>query len=154
MNNKNFSHTNEHGKASMVDVGGKPNSNREAKAEGFIFLQNKTIELIKQNFIKKGDVLSISEFAGITAAKRTSDLIPLCHPLNITQVVVKAEIFEKGVKVESVVKCIGQTGAEMEALTAVQIALLTIYDMCKAVDKKMTINGVKLIGKTKTGMRL
>lgn len=149
MSSKNFSHINEQGKASMVDVGGKPNSNREAKAEGFIFLQQETIELIKQNSIKKGDVLSISEFAGITAAKKTSELIPLCHPINITYVDVKSEIFEKGVKVESVVKCVGQTGVEMEALTAVQVALLTIYDMCKAVDKKMTINGVKLIGKYK-----
>jgi len=133
----------------MVDVGSKPNQIRIAKAEGEIFLQKETIALIRENAMKKGDVFTIAEIAGIQAAKRTSDLIPLCHPLQITKVDVKTELTEKGVKITSQLKCIGQTGIEMEALTAVSVALLTIYDMCKAVDKTMEISNVKLISKTK-----
>lgn len=133
----------------MVDVGSKPHQIRIAKAEGEIFLQKETIALIRENAMKKGDVLTIAEIAGIQAAKRTSDLIPLCHPLQITKVDVKSELTENGVKVKSQLKCIGQTGIEMEALTAVSVALLTIYDMCKAVDKTMEISNVKLISKTK-----
>lgn len=144
-----FSHIDEKGKANMVDVGSKPHQIRIAKAEGEIFLQKETIALIRENAMKKGDVLTIAEIAGIQAAKRTSDLIPLCHPLQITKVDVKSELTENGVKVKSQLKCIGQTGIEMEALTAVSVALLTIYDMCKAVDKTMEISNVKLISKTK-----
>jgi cyclic pyranopterin phosphate synthase len=144
-----FSHIDEKGKANMVDVGSKPNQIRIAKAEGEIFLQKETIALIRENAMKKGDVLTIAEISGIQAAKRTSDLIPLCHPLQITKVDVKTELTEKGVKIISQLKCIGQTGIEMEALTAVSVALLTIYDMCKAVDKTMEISNVKLISKTK-----
>ncbi len=149
MAEKKFSHTDNDGKANMVDVGNKPNQTRTATAEGEILLAKETVELIRQNQMKKGDVLSMAEFAGITAAKKTSELIPLCHPLLITQVKVKALLTESGVKVQSIVKCVGQTGIEMEALTAVQVALLTVYDMCKAVDKKMIISNVRLLEKTK-----
>ena len=139
-----FSHLNNEGKANMVDVGGKPEQQRLAKASGFIRLQPETIALIKENLIKKGDVLTVAEIAGIQAAKETSRLIPLCHPLMLTKVEVKSIVKEDGVLMESLVKCTGQTGVEMEALTAVSVALLTIYDMCKAVDKQMVLNDIKL----------
>ncbi len=134
----------------MVDVGRKPDQLRIAKATGFIKLSAETIKLVKQNNIKKGDVLTLAEVAGIQAAKRTSELIPLCHPLQLTKVDVKASLEKNGVKIISEVKCIGQTGVEMEALTAVNVALLTVYDMCKAVDKKMEMGKIKLLGKTKS----
>ncbi|MDA3893536.1 MAG: cyclic pyranopterin monophosphate synthase MoaC [Salinivirgaceae bacterium] len=146
---ENLSHTNEKGKANMVDVGNKPQQTRTAKAIGHIKLKPETIELVKENQIKKGDVLTIAEIAGIQAGKKTSELIPLCHPLMITKLDVKASLTEKGVTCESFAKCTGQTGIEIEALTAVNIALLTIYDMCKAVDKDMVIENVKLVEKTK-----
>jgi cyclic pyranopterin phosphate synthase len=146
---KNFSHVDKKGRANMVDVGHKPAQLRFAKASGFINLSKETIVLIKENDIKKGDVLKLAEIAGIQAAKKTSDLIPLCHPLQITKIDVKTSIEKAGVKITSEIKCIGQTGVEMEALTAVSVALLTIYDMCKAVDKQMIIGNIKLIEKTK-----
>ena len=146
---KELSHVDEAGKARMVDVGGKPLQSRSARAAGHITLQPGTITLIRENKIKKGDVLTIAEIAGIQGGKCTSDLIPLCHPLMISGIYVKAVIDETGVKVESEAKCTGQTGIEMEALTAVSIALLTIYDMCKAVDKTMMIGEIRLIEKTK-----
>jgi cyclic pyranopterin phosphate synthase len=146
---KELSHTDKQGKANMVDVGHKPQQTRTATASGFIRLQPKTIELIRDNQLKKGDVLTIAEIAGIQAGKRTSELIPLCHPLLITKLDVKARLTDTGVNCESFAKCIGQTGIEMEALTAVSVALLTIYDMCKAVDKEMVIEAVHLIEKTK-----
>jgi len=139
-----LSHINKEGKANMVDVGGKPEQIRVAKASGIIHLQKETIKLISENLIKKGNVLTVSEIAGIQAAKETSRLIPLCHPLMLTKVEVNATLKEHGVFVESVVKCTGKTGVEMEALTAVNVALLTIYDMCKAVDKKMKLTDIKL----------
>jgi len=145
-----LTHTDKTGKAVMVDVGHKPPQIRIAKAQGHISLQKETIALIKKNLIKKGDVLTIAEIAGIHAAKSTSALIPLCHPLLITKVHVDAQIKNNTVVVSAEVKCTGQTGVEMEALTAVSVALLTIYDMCKAVDKKMIISDIKLIEKTKT----
>lgn len=145
-----LSHIDKNGKAKMVDVSDKPNQFRIAKAEGFIYLQNETIKLIKDNKIKKGDVLTIAEIAGIQAAKRTYDLIPLCHPLLLNKIDVFAEILDDSVHIISEVKCYGQTGVEMEALTAVNIALLTIYDMCKAVDKKMRIGNIILIEKIKS----
>ena len=144
-----LSHINNEGKANMVDVGGKPDQMRMAKASGFIQLQMETLKLINENLIKKGDVLTIAEIAGIQAAKETSRLIPLCHTLMLTKVEVKTTVKENGIFVESTVKCNGQTGVEMEALTAVNIALLTIYDMCKAVDKQMIMNDIKLISKEK-----
>ncbi|WP_163323932.1 MULTISPECIES: cyclic pyranopterin monophosphate synthase MoaC [Draconibacterium] len=144
-----LSHINDEGKANMVDVGHKPQQVRTAKASGFIALQPETIRLINESLIKKGDVITIAEIAGIQAAKETSRLIPLCHPLQLTKVEVKAEVQENGVLVKSLTKCIGQTGVEMEALTAVNVALLTIYDMCKAVDKNMVMGDVKLDFKEK-----
>lgn len=144
-----FSHTDHEGKARMVDVGDKPIQKRIAKAEGFIRLQPETVRLIKENQMKKGDVLTVAEFAGVQGAKRTSELIPLCHNLLLTKVKIVAKIIDDGVKVTAEVHCTGQTGVEMEALTGVSVALLTIYDMCKAVDKTMEIKDVKLISKTK-----
>jgi len=148
MTNK-LSHTDNNGKANMVDVSNKPNQLRIAKAKGKILLNSETINLIKENLIKKGDVLVIAEIAGIQAAKKTSELIPLCHPLQITKIEVKAQLIDTGVEIYSEVRCIGQTGIEMEALTAVNIALLTVYDMCKAVDRNMKIESIYLIEKSK-----
>ncbi len=145
-----LTHTDEKGKANMVDVARKPDQLRTATAEGFIRLQPETIALIRDNQMKKGDVLAIAEIAGIQGGKKTSELIPLCHPLLITKIDVKAVLTENGVSVEAFAKCTGKTGIEMEALTAVSVALLTIYDMCKAVDKSMEISGIKLLEKTKS----
>ncbi len=133
----------------MVDVGSKPMQERIAVASGFIRLQPATVKLVRENNMKKGDVLTVAEVAGIQAAKQTSSLIPLCHPLQLTKVDVKAEAEDNGVAVEATVKCTGQTGVEMEALTAVSVALLTIYDMCKAVDKEMVVEEVVLVEKRK-----
>lgn len=147
---KKFSHVDDAGKANMVDVGGKADQKRVAKATGHITLKSETIQLIQDNSMKKGDVLTISEVAGIQGGKRTNELIPLCHPLQITKLDVKATIDKTGVRVNSEARCIGKTGIEMEALTAVSVALLTVYDMCKAVDKEMNIDEVILVEKTKT----
>ena len=149
---KNLTHINSEGKATMVDVGHKPDQIRVAKAEGHITLSEKTRKLISENNMKKGDVLTVAEIAGIQAAKQTSGLIPLCHTLLITKIAVTAVLDETGVKVTSMSKCIGQTGVEMEALTGVSVALLTVYDMCKAVDKNMIIDDTHLIEKTKTNL--
>jgi cyclic pyranopterin phosphate synthase len=147
-----LSHINSEGKANMVDVGDKPNQNRVAKAAGWIQLQPQTIGLINKNLMKKGDVLTIAEIAGIQAAKETQRLIPLCHNLMLTKVEVKATPKENGVYIESMIKCTGKTGVEMEALTAVSVALLTVYDMCKAVDKSMVISQIQLLSKEKTDL--
>lgn len=144
-----LSHIDNNGKANMVDVGDKSDQLRIAKAQGRIVLHQKTIDIIKNNLIKKGDVISIAEIAGIMGAKKASDLIPLCHPLLLTKINVKATIVENGIEVNTEVRNIGQTGVEMEALTAVNIALLTIYDMCKAVDKTMHMEGITLLDKQK-----
>jgi len=148
-NNMKLSHIDNNGKANMVDVGDKSDQLRIAKAKGRIILQPETLEIIKGNLIKKGDVISIAEIAGIMGAKKTSDLIPLCHPLILTKINVKATIVEDGIEVNTEVRNIGQTGVEMEALTAVNVALLTIYDMCKAVDKTMRMEGITLLDKQK-----
>ncbi|MFZ4465132.1 MAG: cyclic pyranopterin monophosphate synthase MoaC [Bacteroidales bacterium] len=145
-----LTHTDSQGKASMVDVSPKPPMLRQAEAFGFIRLQTETIELVRNNLIKKGDVLTVAEIAGIQAAKLTPQLIPLCHPLLLSHVEVKAVLTDEGVEIRSKVVCTGPTGVEMEALTAVQVGLLTIYDMCKAVDKQMEISRVHLVSKTKT----
>jgi cyclic pyranopterin monophosphate synthase len=144
-----LTHTDDQGKAKMVDVGHKADQLRVARAIGQIGLKAETLKLIDENEIKKGDVLTIAEIAGIMGGKKTSELIPLCHPLAITKIEVKAFLADDCVIVESEAHCTGKTGIEMEALTAVNIALLTIYDMCKAVDKEMEIFGVRLIEKTK-----
>lgn len=144
-----FSHLNKKGEANMVDVGSKPDQERMAKASGKIFLQHKTLELVKSNSIKKGDIFSVARIAGIQAAKNTFSLIPLCHQLQLTKISVDFLIEEDGIRTFSLVKCTGKTGVEMEALTAVNIALLTIYDMCKAIDKTMVMGEIKLVEKTK-----
>ena len=147
-----FSHVDDKGKARMVDVSQKPNQVRMASATGCIKLNKETITLISENEMKKGDVLGIAELAAVQGAKKTSDLIPLCHPLGITGIKVNTELSVNGVRINSEVKSVGQTGVEMEALTAVQIGLLTIYDMCKAVDKSMIIEDVHLVEKIKTDL--
>jgi len=144
-----LSHVDDSGRAKMVDVSLKKPVYRMARAAGRISLSESTVKLIEENSIKKGDVLTVSEIAGIQAAKRTFDLIPLCHPLPISNVSVKAILERDGVSVESEVSCVARTGIEMEALTAVAVALLTVYDMCKAVDKTMKIGEIVLIEKIK-----
>lgn len=133
----------------MVDVSGKIPQLRIARATGKILLNEKTISLIRENTMKKGDVLGVARIAGIQAAKQTATLIPLCHPLIIDKIDVQIELSDDAAIVTSKVVCTGRTGVEMEALTAVNIALLTIYDMCKAVDKSMKINEITLIEKVK-----
>jgi cyclic pyranopterin phosphate synthase len=144
-----LTHIDNRGKAVMVDIGDKENQLRIAKASGHISLSPETIRLIKENLLKKGDVLTISQLAGISSAKKTSDLIPLCHNIVLENVKVDAIVDKKGVKVDSEVRCYGKTGVEMEALTAVSVALLTVYDMCKAVDKNMIIDRINLKEKIK-----
>jgi cyclic pyranopterin phosphate synthase len=150
---KKLSHVDSKGKADMVDVSTKNDQLRIAKAEGFIKLSADAVKAIDENLVKKGDVLSIAEIAGIMAAKKCSDLIPLCHPLMLTKVSVKSKLLQDGVIVNSEVRNIGQTGVEMEALTAVNVALLTVYDMCKAIDKQMEIVNVKLLDKQKIDVK-
>ncbi len=150
MKHKELSHTDDKGRARMVDVSHKPEVARMALAEGYIQLAPDTISLIRKNELKKGNVLSTSEIAGIQAAKRTAQLIPLCHPLLLTSIQVNAKIDNECIKVESIVKNNGSTGVEMEALTAVTVALLSVYDMCKAVDNNMVIGPVRLVDKKKS----
>jgi cyclic pyranopterin phosphate synthase len=145
-----LSHTDETGKARMVDVSNKPGQLRIAVARGFIRLGAETVRLVRENQVKKGDVLTVAQVAGIQAGKRTSELIPLCHPLPITKIDVQTKLEENGVEVTAEARCTGQTGVEMEALTAVSVALLTVYDMCKSVDKEMKIGEISLLEKTKT----
>jgi len=144
-----LTHFNPAGEAHMVDVGSKDVTKRAAIAEGKILMLDKTLDLILQGNNKKGDVLGIARIAGIMAAKRTADLIPLCHPLALTRVTVDFKILEDDIAVEcrAQVETSGQTGVEMEALTAVQIALLTIYDMCKAIDRGMLMTDIRLLEK-------
>jgi cyclic pyranopterin monophosphate synthase len=146
---KKLTHVDERGKARMVDVSGKPFSRREAVARGTIHLKSATVALIKANQIAKGDVLGTARLAGIQAAKRTGELIPLCHPLNLSHVDVDLKIGSNRIDIAATAKIVAQTGVEMEALTAVAIATLTIYDMCKAVDKEMVIGDIMLVSKTK-----
>ena len=133
----------------MVDVGHKPDTERTATARGEVHMMKETLELIRAGHIKKGDVLTIAQIAGITASKRTSDLIPLCHPLPLTKVDVELALDESipGIVITATAKTIGKTGVEMEALTAVSIAALTVYDMAKAAEKTMRIQNIRLIEK-------
>lgn len=133
----------------MVDVSAKPPQRREAVAKGRIVLAPATIELIQKNQVKKGDVLSIARIAGIQAAKQTQHLIPLCHQIPLSKVQVDFEVRPKAVHITATAITVAQTGVEMEALTAVSVAALTIYDMCKAADKKMHIEGIRVIKKVK-----
>jgi cyclic pyranopterin phosphate synthase len=146
---KKLTHTDNSGKAVMVDVGDKDIQTRIARASGEIFLSAETVGLIRNNLMKKGDVLTVAQLAGINAAKQTSVLIPLCHNIVLDNVKVDLSLGNAGVKAESEVRCNGRTGVEMEALTAVSVALLTVYDMCKAVDKKMEIGSISLTEKIK-----
>ncbi|MFN2309592.1 MAG: cyclic pyranopterin monophosphate synthase MoaC [Gammaproteobacteria bacterium] len=141
-----LTHFNAAGQAHMVDVGDKAASHRVAVAEGWIRMQPETLAHIRQGDHKKGDVLGIARVAGIMAAKRTAELIPLCHPLALTRVAIELQPEDRpaGVRCTATVETHGQTGVEMEALTAVQIALLTIYDMCKAVDRGMVLQDIRL----------
>jgi cyclic pyranopterin phosphate synthase len=148
MSNK-LTHLDEHGRASMVDVGHKPDTERVAVARGEIHMKKATFDLIRDGQIKKGDVLTIAQIAGITASKRTSDLIPLCHPLPLSKIDVQLVLDESlpGVIITATAKVTGKTGVEMEALTAVSVAALTVYDMAKAVEKTMKIQNIRLVEK-------
>lgn len=145
-----LTHFNSAGQAHMVDVGDKPDTVRSALAGGTIAMLPATFALVRQGTSKKGDVIGIARIAAIQATKRTADLIPLCHPIAITKVSVDFELKSQGHQITCTarVECTGKTGVEMEALTAVQIGLLTIYDMCKAVDRGMVISNVRLLEKT------
>lgn len=147
--NKKLSHIGNDNRPSMVDVSDKPQQKRKAIASGFIQLEPETLQLIGDNQMKKGNVLLTAELAGINAAKKTGELIPLCHPLLLSKIDMKAEPEDNGIRVTGTIICTGQTGVEMEALSGVSLALLTIYDMCKAVDKNMIISGVTLLEKRK-----
>ena len=144
-----FSHIDGKGKVKMVDVSGKPVSRRTAVASGSVRMAVETVEKLREGLLKKGDALATARIAGIMGAKGTSNLIPLCHPLPIDDIAVGLELKEDGVEIEATVTCTARTGVEMEALTAVSIAALALYDMCKAVDKGMVIEGVTLKSKTK-----
>jgi cyclic pyranopterin phosphate synthase len=146
---KKLTHLDSKGRAKMVDVSGKPVSEREAVAKGAVYMKTKTLMLIKEGSLPKGDVLAAAKIAGIMAAKKTPELIPLCHPLEITSidVEIRIDMKKKRVEIESKVKTAGRTGVEMEALTAVAASALTIYDMCKAADKEMTISDIVLLEK-------
>jgi cyclic pyranopterin monophosphate synthase len=147
---KKLSHLGAGGEAHMVDVSAKPATERVARAEGRVLMQQKTLDIVKSGNAKKGDVLGAARIAGIMAAKRTHELIPLCHPLALTQVEVEVTADPKlpGIAVTAMVKVSGQTGVEMEALTAVSVACLTIYDMVKAVERGMRIEGIRLVEKS------
>lgn len=144
-----FSHTDKSGKAAMVDISAKKAVKRTALAEGRICMDKETVRLIKDNSMKKGDVLAVARIAGIVAGKKTSDFIPLCHNISIDRIAVDFEVKEEEIYITSEAVCTDKTGIEMEALMAVSTAALTIYDMCKAVDKKMHIEGIRLLKKTK-----
>jgi cyclic pyranopterin phosphate synthase len=145
-----LSHIGSDGRAQMVDVSAKPMSNRTAIAKGKIKLQRKTLDLISKDQIAKGNVFATARLAGIQAAKQTAHLIPLCHTIPLSDVKIDIVSARDGAEVTCTARTVAQTGVEMEALTGVAIALLTIYDMCKAVDKKMEIGNLRLIKKTKT----
>ena len=146
-----LTHLDDSGRARMVDVGDKPESERTAVAEGEIRMSREAFDLVASHSVAKGDVLAVAEVAGVMGAKRTGELIPLCHPLGLDVALVEARLEPDlpGVRVRATVKVTARTGVEMEALTAVSVALLTVYDMVKAVDREMVIGDVKLVSKTK-----
>jgi cyclic pyranopterin monophosphate synthase len=143
-----LTHLDDAGNAAMVDISAKASTVREAVAEGRISMASAALEAIKAGSVKKGDVLATARIAGIMAAKRTSDLIPLCHPLALSKVAVDFEFEEDAIRVTALARLTGQTGVEMEAMTAVSVALLTLYDMAKALDKAMVISEVRLLSKS------
>jgi len=146
---KRLSHVDRRGRARMVDISDKDETDREAVARGAIFMQPDTLRMIQKGAVPKGDVLAAARLAGVMAAKRVPDLIPLCHPLLLSSAEIELTPIEKSgrLDIESRVRITGRTGAEMEALTAVAVAALTIYDMCKAVDKEMVIGSIRLVAK-------
>lgn len=146
----NLTHLDAAGQASMVDVSGKSASVREAVASGRILLQAETLDRIRENGLKKGDVLAVARIAGIQAAKQTQMLIPLCHQIPLSRVQVDFQLETDGIRITATAKTVAVTGVEMEALTAVSIAGLTIYDMCKAVDTQMQLTEIRLLSKTKS----
>lgn len=148
MSNDEFTHLDDEGRARMVDVGAKPATPRHAEASGRLRMSPETRDRVVAGDMPKGNVVEVARLAGIQAAKRTSDLIPLCHPLALTHVDVGVEADEEGLRVVASADCSGPTGVEMEALTAVSVALLTLYDMCKAVEKGMQITDVRLESKS------
>ena len=145
-----FTHFNEQGRAKMVDVGEKPSSRRTAVAAGRVLVNDETFELIRSGGIKKGDVLTVAQIAGVMGAKRTFELIPMCHivPLNGIDLELRLNEEKKSVEISATVSCDGKTGVEMEALTAVATAALTVYDMCKAVQRDIVITDIRLLGKS------
>ena len=145
-----FTHFNEQGRARMVDVGEKPSSRRTAVAAGRVLVNDETFELIRSGGIKKGDVLTVAQIAGVMGAKRTFELIPMCHivPLNGIDLELRLDEEKKSVEISATVSCDGKTGVEMEALTAVATAALTVYDMCKAVQRDIVITDIRLLGKS------
>ncbi len=147
---EDFTHFNEQGRAKMVDVGEKPISERTAVAAGSVLVNENTFALIRSGGMKKGDVLTTAQIAGIMGAKRTSEVIPMCHPVAVNGINLTLSLNEKryAVEITAEVSCDGRTGVEMEALTAVSIAALTVYDMCKAVQKDMVITDIRLLRKT------
>ena len=149
MSEPKLTHIDESGKARMVDVGDKPETDRSAVAKGEVRMRLDTLNLIRQGAFKKGDVLTVAQVAGIAGAKRTSDLIPFCHPLPLTHLAIDFELDDQlpGVRITASARTRGQTGVEMEALTAVSVAALTIYDMAKAVEKTMVIQNIRLVEK-------
>ena len=153
-NDKKLTHLDEQGRADMVDVGDKPTTQRMARAAGRVIMKPETLQLIREGNLKKGDVLGVARIAGIMGAKRTADLIPLCHPLPIDSITLELSFndMDSAIEIEARVKAGGKTGVEMEALTAVSVAALTIYDMAKAVDRGMRIVDIRLLEK-RGGMR-
>ncbi|MEE9433984.1 MAG: cyclic pyranopterin monophosphate synthase MoaC [Sphingorhabdus sp.] len=143
-----LTHLDESGAARMVDVSAKDDSVRQAVAEGRISMSAEALEAIKSGLVKKGDVLATARIAGIMAAKKTSELIPLCHPLPLSSVAIEFKMEAEAIRTTATARCTGKTGVEMEALTAASTALLTIYDMAKAIDKAMVIDGVRLLAKS------
>lgn len=143
-----LTHFDEKGNARMVNVGEKPETLRVAIARGHVTAKPETLQLIAEQRIKKGDVLEIARLAGIMAAKRTGELIPLCHPLALTSVRVALAIVDERIEIEAEIQTVGRTGVEMEALTAVSVAGLTVYDMCKSVDRGMRLSEIRLVRKT------
>lgn len=145
---EDFTHINSQGRARMVDVSEKDITMREAKAYGIVYMSENTVDMIKSGGVKKGDVLSVAQVGGIMAAKRTSEIIPMCHPVITTGIDINFNINKDSIEIYSTVKCKGETGVEMEALTAVSSAALTIYDMCKALQRNMVIGEIKLLEKS------
>lgn len=148
MTERSLSHVDPSGRAVMVDVSAKEASAREATARAFVEMNPETVRIVSEGGLGKGDALGVAKIAGIMAAKKTPELIPLCHPLALSKIDVELELTDQGVQITSTVRTTDRTGVEMEALTAASVAALTVYDMCKAVDKGIRISSVELVAKT------